>query len=353
MMPYLKKVFFFFLWLSPFLFFFVFLGDINEVLISVNGQVSEATAKGKLAIIKTAIYRFAEGVHVTTPIVLGHERLRTDADDARVYSKLVAVRTCVLTVTVGCAVHQKGATCSLLLVEACLVARAPEDVVIDVITEDIAKVTDVVLPSWEQKLTVGHLVKVPIYSLILGSHLGSFTLDSKSGLHLVHPVLAPSVGRGKLALDRVDLKNSIAPRRYRRTDAIAVVVKTHLTASDTAGLIRNGKDLMDRKLRTHVGLPRSLPCALIGVIGLVGVYLVESARRILHSRADTVVVSEETKSRSHLNQKRKGCTRKEGIHPFNFPKKIFFLFFSFCSFLFFFVLFFFLFFRDIYYTDRA
>jgi hypothetical protein len=118
MMPYLKKVFFFFFCGFRLFSFFLFLGDNNEVLISVNGQVSEATAKGKLAIIKTAIYRFAEGVHVTTTIVLGHERLRTDADNARVDGKLVTIRACVLTVTVGCAVHQKGATCSLLLVEA-------------------------------------------------------------------------------------------------------------------------------------------------------------------------------------------------------------------------------------------
>ncbi len=81
---------------------------------------------------------------MATTIILGHQRRGADTDDTRVNRELLTIRGRIFAITPGRAVHDEGAACAVLGIDAHLVARAAKDVVVDIIAEDVAEVTDVV-----------------------------------------------------------------------------------------------------------------------------------------------------------------------------------------------------------------
>jgi hypothetical protein len=240
---------------KPFILFFLFYGLTASLLISiivstgVYNKMLVATLKEEATTPELATDRLPEGIHVSATVVLGHQRLGADADDACIHGKLLAVRARILAVPVGRGTDEESATRGLLCVDAHLVARAPEDVVVDVIPKNVTEVTDVILPSRKSRVDLVALNERPVRELGLGlnrsrrcrlrhngsrswcrshSTLRSITeAEDNLGLCELCPVLLPVHLIRELLLHGVDLEKTTGLDLDGSGDAVVVDVKTH------------------------------------------------------------------------------------------------------------------------------
>jgi hypothetical protein len=117
------------------------------ITLGVDGKPIPTRGELEYAALELADDRFCKLVHLPTAIILVHQGGRADANDACIYSVFPTCRVMIEAISIGCAVYKEEAIRSLLLVKAAVIStKTTKDGVIDIVSQDIAEIADVVLP---------------------------------------------------------------------------------------------------------------------------------------------------------------------------------------------------------------